>query len=64
MEDWKKVIWSDGQHYVWKQRTEDFKERDIYKTVKFGGGKIMVWGCMGWDGTGILCEVEGKMDAK
>jgi hypothetical protein len=36
----------------------------IHKTVKFRGGKIMVWGCMRWDGPGILCEVEGNMDAK
>jgi len=31
--------------------------------VKFGGGKIMVWGCMGWEGVGQLAEVEGRMDA-
>ena len=24
----------------------------------------MVWGCMGWNGVGIICKVEGKMDAK
>ena len=24
----------------------------------------MVWGCKGWNGIGILSEVEGKMDAK
>lgn len=74
VEDWKKVIWSDeckiniygsyGQHYVWKQKPEDFKEKDIHRAVKFGGGKIMVWGCMGWDGAGTLFEDEGKMDAK
>ena len=23
----------------------------------------MVWGCMGWNGVGILSEVEGKMDS-
>ena len=23
----------------------------------------MVWGCMGWNGVGILAEVEGRMDA-
>ena len=23
----------------------------------------MVWGCMGWNEVGILCEVEGKMNA-
>ncbi|KZT05174.1 uncharacterized protein LAESUDRAFT_638086, partial [Laetiporus sulphureus 93-53] len=21
---------------------------------KFGGGSLMMWGCMGWDGVGIL----------
>ena len=24
----------------------------------------MVWGCMGWNGVGMLTEVEGMMDAK
>ena len=24
----------------------------------------MVWGCMGWNGVGVLAEVEGRMDAK
>lgn len=74
MEDWKKVIvsdeakfnryGSDGIRYIWKKKGQDFKEKDIQETVKFGGGGIMVWGCMGWERPGILCEVEGKMDAK
>ena len=24
----------------------------------------MVWGCMGWNGVGILAEVEGRMNAE
>jgi hypothetical protein len=24
----------------------------------------MVWGCMIWNGVGILCEVEGRMNAE
>ena len=24
----------------------------------------MVWGCIGWNGVGVLSEVEGRMDAK
>ena len=24
----------------------------------------MVWGCVGWNGAGVLTEVEGRMDAK
>jgi hypothetical protein len=73
VDDWKKVIWSDevkiniygsdGQRYIWKKEGEDFRDEDVQETKKFGGGKIMVWGCMGWDGPGILCEVEGIMDS-
>jgi hypothetical protein len=70
VEDWKKVIWSDetkinrigsdGKQWVWKQVGQGLK---VQGTVKFGGGNIMVWGCMGWDEVGRLAEVEGKMDA-
>ena len=24
----------------------------------------MVWGCIGWNGVGVLSEVEGRMDFK
>ena len=24
----------------------------------------MVWGCIGWNGVGVLSEVEGRMDAE
>jgi isopentenyl diphosphate isomerase/L-lactate dehydrogenase-like FMN-dependent dehydrogenase len=57
VEDWKRVIWSDetkinrfgsdGLQYVWKKPGEPLSEREITSTVKFGGGNIMVWGCMG-----------------
>jgi transposase len=33
-------------------------------TLKFGGGNLMIWGCMGWHGVGILCEVEGRMNTE
>jgi len=73
VEDWKRVIWSDetkinrigsdGKRWVWKQVGEGLIEREVQGTVKFGGGNIMVWGCMGWEGVGDLAEVEGRMDA-
>lgn len=73
LEDWKRVLWSDetkinrfgsdGRKYVWKKKGQPLQEKEIDPTVKYGGGKIMVWGCMGWNGVGILSEVEGKMDA-
>ena len=27
-------------------------------------GSMMVWGCIEWNGVGVLSEVEGKMDAE
>jgi hypothetical protein len=35
----------------------------VIETKKFGGGSLMVWGCMTWDGPGFLCKIDGKMDA-
>jgi hypothetical protein len=74
VEDWKRVIWSDetkinrigsdGQEYVWKKKGEGLTAREIKGTVKFGGGSLMVWGCIGWNGVGVLSEVEGRMDAE
>jgi transposase len=75
IEDWKRVLWtdetkinrigSDGKVYTWKVRGEPLSDRTTLPTVKHGGGgNIMVWGCMGWNGVGKLVEVEGKMDAQ
>ena len=74
MEDWKRVIWSDetkinrfgsdGKQYVWKKKGQPLLEREVAPTVKHGGGNIMVWGCMGWNGVGTMVEVEGRMDGK
>jgi transposase len=74
VEDWKRVIWSDetkinriasdGRQWVWKKTGEGLIEREVQGTVKFGGGNIMVWGCLGWEGVGRLAEVEGKMNAE
>ena len=30
--------------------------------VKFGGGYIMIWGCMTWEGVDNLHLIEGNMD--
>ena len=74
MEDWKRVIWSDetkinrfgsdGHQYVWKKRGEPLYDRTTTPTVKFGGGNLMVWECMGWNGVGVLSDVECRMAAK
>jgi hypothetical protein len=66
IEDWKKVVWSDetkinrlksdGCTWVWKKKREGLSDRLVEGTLKFGGGSIMVWGCMLWDGPAIVAK--------
>ena len=73
VDDWKRVIWSDetkinrigsdGRKWAWKKAGEGLSDRLVEGTVKFGGGSVMMWGCMTWDGVGMACKIDGKMDA-
>ncbi|KAG8813429.1 hypothetical protein FRC17_001580 [Serendipita sp. 399] len=72
MEDWKKVVWSDetkinrlgsdGKKWVWKKAGEGLSDCLVEGTLKFGGGSVMLWGCMLWDGIGYVCKIDGRMD--
>ena len=74
VDDWKKVVWSDetkinrlgsdGRKWVWKKGGEDLSQRLVQGTVNFGGGSLMVWGCMLWEGPGYACRIDGRMDAE
>ena len=48
---------------MWNKAGEPLSDRITQPTVKHGGGNIMVWGCMGWNGVGMLAEIEGRMDS-
>ena len=71
-EDWKLVIWSDetkinhlgsdGRKWAWKKSGERLSDRLVQGTVKFGGGSVMIWGCMSWEGVGYAAEIDGRMD--
>src|SRR3979490_89439 len=60
VEDWKCVVWSDetkinclgsdGRRWVYKKAGEPLNDRLVEGTLKFGGGSVMVWGCMLWEG--------------
>lgn len=73
VDDWKKVWWSDetkinrygsdGNEMVWGEKGEGLNRRRVKETRKFGGGNIMVWGCMSWAGIGFATKIDGKMDA-
>ena len=73
MEDWKKVVWSDetkinhlgsdGRKWVWKKAGEGLSDRLVEGTLKFGGGgSLMVWGCMLWEGVGDAYKIDGRID--
>ena len=74
LDDWKRVIWSDetkinrfssdGKRYVWKEAGEGLSDWLVEGTVKFGGGNVMVWGCMCWEGVGYATRIEGRMDGE
>ena len=73
LDDWKRVLWtdetkinrfgSDGREWMWKGGAEKgLVEREVKGTLKFGGGSLMMWGCMLWDGPGQACKIDGRMD--
>jgi len=74
IEDWKRVVWSDetkinrlgsdGKKWVWKKEGEGLTDRLVEGTVKHGGGSLMMWGCMLWEGPGFACKIDGKMDGE
>ena len=73
VDDWRHVVWSDetkinhlgsdGRKWVWKKAGEGLSDRLVQGTVKFGGGSLMMWGCMTWEGVGMACKIDGRMDA-
>ena len=72
-EFWKKILWSDetkielfGQNkrrYAWWKKHTEFHEKNLLPAVKFGGGSIMLWGCMASTGTRNLVKVEGHRNS-
>ena len=78
IDDWKNVIWSDKttdqitkicrfgsdeMEYAWVERESRSMNKIVKPTLKFGGGSIVIWGCMTWLGVGALIKIVGNMDA-
>jgi transposase len=74
--DWKRVIWSDetkinrfqsdGRRWSWSKSSGGagvLKDSEVSPTLKFGGGSLMMWGCMTSTGVGGFCRILGTMDA-
>lgn len=73
MQKWKRTVFSDESKYnvfgsdgrQWCRRRvgEALKPEYVKKQVKHGGGHIMVWGCITYNGVGRIHRVEGIMNA-
>lgn len=71
---WNHVLWfdetkinlfgSDGVKDVWRQSAEEYKDKCLLPTVKHGGGRAIVWGCMSAAGIGEQQFTEGNINAK
>ena len=57
------LIGSDGKTYVRRKVGEELSPKCLKASVKFGGGSVMVWGMISWDGVGPLVRLQGKVNA-
>ena len=58
------VFGSDGRNRVRRRQGERLSPKCVKKTVKFGGGSVMVWGIMSASGVGPLVRLHGRVNAE
>lgn len=74
VDQWRKVIWSDetrvhriesaGSHWGWRRRGTPLQASQVRPIEKFGGGSILIWGCMTAKGLGYCCKLDEGLDAE
>ncbi|GBL80825.1 Transposable element Tc1 transposase [Araneus ventricosus] len=47
---------------VWRRKDEELNPKNLVGTVKYGGGGVLVWGCMSASGLGNLVFIDGIMN--
>lgn len=73
-EKWRNILWSDetkinlfnsdrGLHTVRRPINTEYNPKYTLKTVKHGGGNIIVWGSFSYYGVGPLYRIQGIMKA-
>lgn len=58
------LLRSDGRDVVWRKPGEGYLVQNVHETKKYGGGHVMVWGCVTAWGVGRLRRVDGTMDSR
>lgn len=56
------IFGSDGRHRLWRKPGDELNPKNTCKTVKHGGGSVMVWGCMSSAGVGNLVIIDDIMN--
>lgn len=69
---WRKVHWSDesrfllnvtdGRQRVWRTKNTAYVAKNVQASVPFGGGSVMVWGCVSHDCKLDLVTVQGNLN--
>ena len=69
---WRKIHWSDesrfllpvtdGRMRVWRHENTAYTPRNIQRTVPYGGGSVMVWGCISHDCKLDLVTIQGNLN--
>ena len=54
---------SDGKTYVRRKVGEELSPKSLKASVKFGVGRVMVWGMISGDGVGLFVRLQGKLFA-
>jgi hypothetical protein len=68
---WRNIHWSDksrfllhvtdGRMRVWRHKNIAYTPRNIQLTVPYGGGSVMVWGCISHDCKLDLVTIQGNL---
>jgi hypothetical protein len=68
---WRKIHWADesrfllhvtdGRMRVWRHKSTAYTPRNIQPTVPYGGGSVMVWGCISHDCKRDLVTIQGNL---
>ena len=58
------MLGPDGMNWSWSRPREGLNDRIVSGIVKFGGGNVMMWGCMTYDGIGFSCKIDTTLNAE
>ena len=72
LNDWKRVIYSDetkinilssnGLKLICKKKGEGLTPRTVLGTLKFDGGRLVIWGCLFLEGPQHAYKIDRRMD--